>query len=85
MQKEKKAPLGCISEGQVGWDNRKKRCTSDNPDEHGNYSGTSGVPSPLDTDHVGRQCHPQEKKKENSHNKTDRWSVSAHHSISRAV
>ena len=74
-----------LAKAKLVWDNKKKRCTSDNPDEYGDYSGTSGVPSPLDTDHIGRQRCPQEKEKENSHNETDRRSVSAHHSISRAV
>lgn len=84
-KKRKKCLSGALVKAKLVWDNRKKRHTSDNPDEYGDYSGTSGVPSPLDTNHISRQHHPQEKEKENSHNKTNQQSVSAHRSISRAV
>ena len=54
---------------------------SGNADEHSGYSGTSGIPGPLDTDHIGRQGQPQELELEFSHSETDRRGVSAHRSI----
>ena len=58
---------------------------SGNADEHSGYSDISGIPSLLDTDHVGGQGWPQEKELEFSHNETNQQSVSAHCSFWQAI
>ena len=80
-KKRKKRLSGALAKAKLAWDNRKRRRTSGNADEHGGYSGTSGIPGLLDTDHVGGQGRPQELELEFSHSETDRQGVSAHRSI----
>ena len=80
-KKRKKCLSGVLAKAKSVWNNRKKRRTGDNANEHGSYSGTSDIPSPLDTDHVGGQNRPQERDLEISHHETDRQGVSTYRSI----
>ena len=54
-KKRKKCLLGALVKAKLAWDNRKKRCTGDNADEHGGDSGTSGISNLLNTNHVDGQ------------------------------
>ncbi|KIM59251.1 hypothetical protein SCLCIDRAFT_27508 [Scleroderma citrinum Foug A] len=71
-KKRKKRLSGALAKAKLTWDNRKRRRMSGNADEHSGYSGTSGIPGPLDTDHVGGQGRPQELELEFSHSETNR-------------
>ena len=70
-KKRKKRLSGVLAKAKLVWDNRKKRRTGDNVNEHGGYSGTGDVPNPLDTNQVGGQGRPQEMDLEVSHHETD--------------
>ena len=77
-KKRKKRLLGALAKAKLAWDNRKKRHTGDNTDEHSGDSGTSGISNLLNTDHVDGQGRPQELELQFPHNEFNRRSVSAH-------
>ncbi|KIM63417.1 hypothetical protein SCLCIDRAFT_117349 [Scleroderma citrinum Foug A] len=77
-KKRKKCLSGALAKAKLAWDNRKKRRTGDNADEHGGDSGTSGISNLLNTDHVDGQGRPQELELQFPHNEFNRQSVSAH-------